>query len=58
MSAIALCCILAVAVVLERFLGGTCVFGEKETFHVVEGFTVGGVIGDEIAFIAESISLA
>jgi hypothetical protein len=40
---------------LKSFLKKLSSFDEKEVFHVVEGLTEGGVIGDEAAVIEKGI---
>ena len=40
---------------LKGFLEKLSPFDEEEVFQVIEGFAVGGVIGDEVALVEESI---
>jgi hypothetical protein len=40
---------------LEGFLEELASLDEEKVLHVVEGFSVGGVIGDEVAFVEEGI---
>jgi hypothetical protein len=40
---------------LEGFFEELASVDEEKVFHVVEGFAVGGVVGDEVAFVEEGI---
>jgi len=40
---------------LKGFLEKLSPFDEEEVFQVIEGVAVGGVIGDEVALVEESI---
>jgi hypothetical protein len=42
---------------LKSFLEKLSSFGQEKLVHIVEGFAVGGIVGDEVALVEEGFEL-